>query len=214
MEKNQTEYTVEQLEAMLQQKKKAEAAEKQKERENYETDRDVSISLMVAMAVDTHEQLASFKELCNAKFNEHAEKLKEYGGIRASSKGGFSLVNKEGTLKAVRVRRTMPMWDERSEKAIELIKSFLLDTVKKKDQKHYTLISSFIEKNEKGDLEYSKVMEMMKHKDLYDDERWVKGLSLLQESYSTVQAKFGYEFYTKDEAAGGWKKIEINFTSL
>jgi hypothetical protein len=108
----------------------------------------------------------------------------------------------------------MPQWDERSDKALELIADFLRDTVKKKDIKLFEILFSFIQKNEKGDLEYSKVMHLLQHKGKYNDPRWLEGLELIQESYNVQLRGYGYEFYSKDEITGKFEKVEINFTAL
>ena len=61
---------------------------------------------------------------------KHREKLNEYGKIRSNSKGGFSLMHSDKTIRIKRRRDTQPTWDERSTKALELIHAFLYDTVK------------------------------------------------------------------------------------
>ena len=177
---------------------KAEAKEKQareKDRLKYEVERDEIIEIMVSQAKGVHEILEGFKKGLHDVFDDHQIRLQKYGGIRSNSKGGFSLAHSNGVLKAVRTRSTMPAWDERSMKAVELISDFMQDTVKKKDLKLYEILKSFIEKNDKGELEYSKVMILLTHKDKYDDERWLAGLQLIQESYSIALRGYGYEFF-------------------
>ncbi|HRO75597.1 MAG TPA: DUF3164 family protein [Crocinitomicaceae bacterium] len=201
------------LEKLLAQKKKEEAEQRAELKAKYEEQRDKTVKLMIASAVEISAALTAFKAEMHQHFDSYEEILNEYGGIRSNSKGGFQLVSSDGTLKAVRRRNTQPVWDERSEKAIELINDFLRDTVKKKDIKIFEILFSFIQKNDKGDLEYSKVMNLLSHKNKYDDPRWVEGLQLLQESYSIQMRAYGFEFYKKG-ADDKWQKIEINFSAL
>lgn len=205
--------STEELERVLEQRKKEERREREKARLNYEKERDEIVSVIVNQATEINMILKNFKEGLHSVFNDHQARLQGYGGIRSNSKGGFSLVHSDGQIKANRIRSTQPHWDERSTKAIELISDFMQDTVKKKDLKLYEILKSFIEKNDKGELEYAKVMHLFKHKDKYDDPRWVEGLNLIQESYSVNLRGYGYEFHTKDDQ-GKWQKIEINFTSI
>jgi hypothetical protein len=205
--------TTEELERVLEQRRVQERRERERARLNYESERDEIVGEIVKQATDLSTILKNFKDGLHSVFNDHQVRLQGYGGIRSNSKGGFSLVHSSGQIKASRIRATQPQWDERSTKAIELISDFMQDTVKKKDLKLYEILKSFIEKNDKGELEYSKVMHLFKHKDKYDDPRWTEGLNLIQESYSINLRGYGYEFHMKDDQ-GKWQKIEINFTSI
>lgn len=208
-----TKVSAEDLRKALQEKIKQEQLDRENEKKAYENERDELINEIIDRSIKINIDLKLFKDGLNTVFNDHEERLKNYGGIRSNSKGGFSLIHSSGSYKVSRIRATEPTWDERSSKALELISDFLRDTVKKKDSKLFEILFSFIQKNEKGELEYSKVMHLFKHRDKYDDQRWVEGLNLIQESYSVHLKGFRYDFYKKDND-GKWEKIDINFTSL
>lgn len=211
---NVNELSSKELEALLASKKAEERAMREAERKEYETDRDNLIVHVMESAKKTSLLLAAFKQQLHKDFNIQEEKLNSYGLMRGNSKGGFALTTNDGKYRVKRVRNTQPQWDERSTKALGLIGEFLRDTVKKKDQKLFEILYSFIQKNDKGDLEYAKVMHLLSHKDKYTDERWEEGLQLIQESYSVQLRGFGYEFYEKNETTGKFDKVEINFTAL
>lgn len=213
-EQVKNELSTEELRAMLAEREREEKEARQEERKKYEEDRDFFVRDVMVNAFGLHEALKLFKECLHEGFDEHQEKLNKYGAIRGNSKGGFSITTSDGRMRIKRVRSTMPQWDERSDKALELISDFLRDTVKKKDIKLFEILFSFIQKNEKGDLEYAKVMHLLQHKNKYDDPRWVEGLQLIQESYNVQLRGYGYEFYSKNEVTGKFEKIEINFTAL
>jgi hypothetical protein len=205
--------SAEDLRKALQERLKQEQIDREREKQAYENERDELINEIIEKSVKISVDLKLFKEGLSTVFNDHEERLKNYGGIRSNSKGGFSLIHSSGNFKVSRIRATEPIWDERSVKAEELISDFLRDTVKKKDSTLFEILYSFIQKNEKGELEYSKVMHLFKHRNKYSDARWVEGLNLIQESYSAHLKGFRYDFYKKNEE-GKWEKIEINFTSL
>lgn len=201
------------LRKALAEKEKNERAARLQEQKDYEVSRDSVVESMIERAKEISKLVKEFKETLTVVFDNHKEKLDQYGGIRGNSKGGFSLVHSSGNIKVSRNRSTKPVWDERSVKAIELISSFLMDTVKKKDATLFEILYSFIKKNEKGDLEYSRVMELLTHKDKYNDPRWVEGLDLIRESFSTHLRGYGYDFSQKDDQ-GKFQRIDVNFTSL
>ena len=205
--------TTDELEALLAKKKAKEKADQEKARLAYEKERDEKIFNIITTAKTLAKELGEFKNYCHIEMDKQAVALAEYGKIRSNSKGGFSVTDTNDTIKVTRRRDTEPVWDERSTKAIELIKEFLGDAIKKRDVKMYEILMSFLERNANGDLEYGRVMDLYKHEDKFDDPRWKEGLRLIKESFSNHLKGFGYEFKFKNEA-GKWEGILLNFSSL
>jgi len=204
-------YTVEELKAMLQEKEATTANKKQQERTNYETKRDLFVKRVISEALAYNDILKEFKNDLHKSFEDHAEKLAAYGGIRTNSKGGFSLTTADGQFRVKRIRQTTPDWDERSKKGEELIIAFLKEKIENK--KIHKLVMSFLDKNEKGELEYSQVMKLLAMKNEFSDDNWIKGLELMQESYTISLRAYSYEFLTKDKH-GKWNRLELNFSSI
>jgi len=144
---------------------------------------------------------------------QQAEKLSAYGEMPGKSKGGFSVTHSDGEQRVTRIRKTQPFWDERSVKAQELIHDFLHDTVKKRDVKIFEILISYIQKNENGNLEYDRVMNLLNHEDKFTDPRWVEGLRLIKESYRVNLRGYGYEFKKKG-TDGKWETLDLSFAGL
>jgi hypothetical protein len=200
------------LEELLEKRKKTEQNKAEKEKAEYEKNRDINVEKMITTAKALYRELGEFKQFCHITMDEQAVKLSEYGKLRSNSKGGFSITNSDDTMRVTRRRDTEPVWDERSSKAIELIKDFLTDTIKKRDTKLYEILISFLERNANGDLEYSRVMDLYKHENKFDDPRWKEGLKLIKESFSNHLKGFGYELKVKGED-GKWQNLLLNFSS-
>ncbi|HRO75764.1 MAG TPA: DUF3164 family protein [Crocinitomicaceae bacterium] len=205
-------YTVEELEQMLNERKQAQDAERQAEREAYEKERDLFVQRSMVEAIAFSQILTEFKNDMHRSFKEYEERLNSYGGLRGNSKGGFSLTTTDGKYRIRRTRATSPEWDERSKKGETLIIEFLKEQIT--DEKIHKLVMSFLERNDKGELEYSRVMNLLNMKNDFQDERWITGLELMQESYSKTLRAYGYEFLKKDEETGKWNRVEINFTAI
>ena len=205
--------SVSELEAYLKKKKEKEAKQLAKEKETYERERDENIFKIITTAKTLFKELGEFKQYCHIEMDNQANKLANYGKIRGNSKGGFSVSDRNDTMKVTRRRDTEPVWDERSTKAIELIKEFLGDAIKKRDLDMYEILMGFLERNEKGDLEYARVMDLYKHEAKFDDERWKEGLRLIKESFSNHLKGFGYEFKFRNDE-GKWENILLNFSGL
>ena len=201
------------LENKLNQKKEQERKKRDQERKAYEADRDDFVLKIISKAKALSEQIKAFKIEVEKGMEHHAEKLNQYGEMRSNSKGGFTINNSNGQKQVKRLRDTEPSWDERADKAVELIKEVLGETVKKRDRDTYEILMSFIERNNKGDLEMSKVMNLLQHEDRYTDPRWKEGLRLLREAYSNQLKGYGYAFKEKGEQ-GKWESISLSFSSL
>ncbi|WP_164879087.1 DUF3164 family protein [Flavobacterium cerinum] len=210
---NTDDLTIEQMEAALEKKRKALKQKQQAEKQAYENDTNEKVEAIITTAKTMFTELSEFKQYCHIEMDKKALSLAQYGGIRSNSKGGFTITNKAGDMRVTRRRDTEPVWDERATKAIELIKDFLSDTIKKRDMKLYEILMGFLERNEKGDLEYNRVMDLYKHEDKFDDERWKEGLRLIKESYGSHLKGYGYEFKIKD-SEGKWQGVLLNFSSL
>jgi len=207
------ELSIEELEKMLADKKKQEFENREKEIEQYELIREKEIKELMDRAYVLHVALSEFKEECHTKLQAQHDRLTEYGKIRSNSKGGFSITSKDGSRRITRFRNTEPYWDERSTKAVDLIKEFLFDTVKKRDKKVFEILISFIEKNNDGDLQYARVMNLVQHENKYDDPRWKEGLALIKESYNNRLKGFGYEFKEVQDN-GKLETFSLNFSSI
>ncbi len=207
------ELSTKELEALLASRKQAEKKQREAERKDYEKGKDTTIEALFDEAEELALATARFKNKCHVVMQAQHEKLSQYGGIRSNSKGGFELTHSNGAKAVKRRRDTDPTWDERATKAVELIKDFLGDTVKKRDAELHDILMEFIERNDKGDLEFAKVMNLFKHQDKFSDTRWVNGLQLIKESYSQSFKAYGYEFKRKNNA-GKWEALTVNFSSL
>lgn len=207
------ELSVQELEALLKKKKEQEKAARERERKAYEAERDKTIEEIMNEAARLHEQLAFFKKKCHEIMEKQAKRLEAYGEIRGNSKGGFSITHSNGTLRVTRRRDTIPYWDERAEKGIALVKEFLHEFVRKRDRKIFEILMSFLERNQQGDLEYSKVMHLMQHEDKFDDPNWREGLALIREGYAVSLKAYAYEF-KRLVADGKWDSLALNFSAI
>lgn len=205
--------STEELEALLKSRKKKENAAREAAFKAYTTQKDQDIVDLMAEGRDLAQRLAVFKTKAHRVMDIQAEKQAEYGLIRTSSKGGFSITHSDGQQRVTRRRDTDPVFNELASKGVELISDFLGDKIKKRDKDTYELLMGFLSKNAKNELDYASVFSLMQHENRFDDSRWIEGLKLLKESYSLIFKAFAYEFKAKT-AAGKWEPLQLNFYNL
>ncbi len=203
----------EQVEELLKKKTDKSKKDYEKRKQQYEKYRNEMVAEMVGQAKDLQTQMIADKNKWAVRMEAFAEKAKKYGDIRNTSKGGYSLRSADGTQRVVYRRNVKCEFDERITMAIENIKEFLEDKVKKKDIKYYKLISGLLQKNKAGDFTPALVLKLKEYENLFDDVRWRKGIELMQESYREVAVSYSLEFYEKDENDKD-QQIILTLTSL
>lgn len=213
MSKSIEDMTDKEIEQYLQEKKKKQQQKLEREKKAYEKKRDQLIKRIVAQAIELNVALAEFKSECDEEMQLQHERLDEYGLIRGNSKGGFSITDQNDEMRITRTFDSKPRWDERAEKAENLIREFFETTIKKRDRKLAEMLLSYMTKDKAGNLRYSSVMKLIQHEDKYDDPRWKEGIRLLKDSYNSTFSKFYYHIQTRDES-GEWNTIELNFSKV
>ncbi len=192
--------TDEQLDELLKKREEKKRKDNEKKRIAYETDRDELVNKLVSRAMELNVLMRDFKKDAIERLEAFRERAQEYGEIRSHSKGGFSLRHSEGDIKVSYDRNTKIEYDERADHAAELIKDFLADMVKKRDQDAYEMIMSLLQKNKAGDFKPSLIMALISKRDRFADERWKKAIKLFEECHNTHLVSMSVSFYRKDQS--------------
>ncbi len=201
------------LEELLAEKRKKERMEYEARRLQYEKDRDELVKNLIAVAEQISKLIATFKIEAVNNLTKFKERALEYGDIRSNSKGGFSLRTSDGKMKVVFQRDTRSEYDERADLAEELLREFLGDMVKKRDQQAYEIITGLLQRGQKGDFNPAAISALIKMEDKYSDPRWLKAMKLFKESFNTRLIAYGVSFYKQDNL-GKDKPIILSFSAL
>jgi hypothetical protein len=205
-----TDDQINQLEALLADRKQREADEQRQKRESYELLREDTINDLVADAIGINDLMSRFKVKAFNDLNSLYNLLQEYGDLPAENKGNFSLENSNNTYRVAYSRQQNGKFDERSQMAEKHImlfvnKQFAGDDATRK------LITTLLERK-KGQLDINLVQKLYKMEADYTDENWLKGITLLKESWIVTDSKDYVRFYKKE--GGEWKLINLNIASI
>lgn len=212
-ENTTTDLSVEELEKLLADKKKAQKEAQRKAREEYETRRDDLVNRVIEEAKELNRVMREFKDQTIKELDKFAKEAHKYGDIRSNSKGGFGLRSIDQSKKVVYRRNTKNEYDERAQMAEELIKEFLEDKVKKRFLADYKFMMSLLARNKQGEFEQVSINTIIKNEDNYDDPRWNKAIQLFKESYNNIFTKMSIEFFEKDKQQKD-QPISLTFASL
>ena len=201
----------EELEKALEAKKEAKRKIELAARAAYEEEKAALAERLCEKAARVEIMLRELNHLARNEMFAFQEKARVYGGLRANSKGGFSI--EAGPCKVRLKYHAIMDFDERVKLAEENLRDFMGDFVKKRDRVLYDLLMSLLEKNRDGNLEPNRVMEILKHEDKFDDPRWLMACKLFRESYQQNATRWYLEFATKNEQ-GKWVPVVLNFSAL
>lgn len=205
--------SAEELEAALATKKEEARKEAVRQRALYEMHRDEIVTRRVKQARRLAKILKEFKKETLKEIEDFREKANAYGDIRSTSKGGFSLRNSETGERLSLDRNVDVEYDERADMAEDLIKDFLQDKVKKRDQSDYNAISALLQRNKAGKFSPASIGKFLSIRDNYDDERWIKAMTLFEESYQVREISYSVSFYEKNTMAKDTALV-LNFASI
>jgi len=196
-------------------KKQAERQEQQRlARESYEAERDILVKNMVKEAKDLHMKMIGFKAQTITRLENFRDTARKYGDIRSNSKGGFALRNTDQSMKVSYDRNTKSEYDERASLAEDLLREFLVDKVKKRDQKAYRMVTSLLTRNKTtGEFNPVSINSLLAIEDNYSDERWKKSMKLFRESYNNILISMSVSFFVKDDQDKD-QAIPLTFASL
>jgi hypothetical protein len=197
---NLKDLSLDELEALLEKRKKEEKEASRLARATYEAERDRLVTELISQAEKINQQMVAFKNEAVDKLEQFRETAKKYGDIRSNSKGGFSLRNTDQTLMVSYDRNTKSEYDERADLAEEQLRSFLEDKVKKRDRKAYRTIMALLTRNRKtGQFNPVGINSLLAIEDNYEDERWHKAMQLFKESYTNISISMSVSFYKKND---------------
>ncbi|AZI53875.1 DUF3164 family protein [Epilithonimonas vandammei] len=201
------EFTAEELEAALAQKKEAERIGREQKREAYEALKKDTIADLAPVANDLSLQLMRFRDKAFSQLGTLYELLQDYSKRHQDGKGNFTIEDDE--FKIQFKRQGKGTFDERSEQAEKHIIDFL-NTKYQGDLDTKDLIMSLLERK-KGDLDINMVQKLYSMEDRFDDENWREGIKLLKESYSFKHSKDYVSFFKKGRN-NQWEGINLNFS--
>lgn len=208
-----TEMSVEQLEKLLNQKKKQQQEDRLRKKAQYEQAKNELVIRLCGNAKGINELLREFKMQAFEDLGQFYDRMKEYGDVRGE-KGSFQLVSADDKLKVLFSRETRMGLDERAELAETKLKEFLSTTVKKRDKGLHDVILGLLERNgATNDFDVKLIGKLIKLEDNFDDESWKEAIRLFKESIRENGTADYVRLYERDSNEK-WQLINLNMASV
>jgi hypothetical protein len=203
--------TADQLEALLEQKRKEEASEREAKRSAYEQLREETVQQLFAKAKGINKALTTFKDKAFADMQALHACLIEHSKRHSEGKGNFEVQSEDGKLKIAYKYQENGRFDERSKEAEAHIIDFVARHFKEQPDSQ-ELITKLLERN-KGQLDIKLVQKLYGMEDRFSDTAWREGIRLLKESFIPTDTKTYINFYERD-GNGTWVALPLNFSAV
>lgn len=200
------------LEALLEQRKAAEATERQQARLNYEQLRDDTILKLVAAAQAISGTIKDFKAHCNGELGSLYKLLQEHSSRHTDGKGSFTLETTDKLFRVIYRRQESTRFDERATQAERHILDFLTSQFGD-DSPTSKLVRRLLERK-KGQMDKDAVLQLISMKDEFTNENWRKGIELLAESIVPGETRYYTQFQMRFNEGDEFENILLDFARL
>lgn len=177
-----------QLEQQLEAKKKAEKARIQAERDAYTDLVDTTVRDNVKRLQELSSEMARVKEEVFASFEAIIQSKEELFKVKVNRKSD-TFTTSDGMMRIKLGYRTLDSYNDTVNAGLALVEKFLATLAKDENSAGLVgTIMSLLSKNQKGDLNARKVLELEKLSQKYNDKDFVEGIRIIKEAYNPTES--------------------------
>ncbi len=212
--KNPKELTLEELQALLEEKQREQKLMRQRKIKAFEKEKSEFVENTVKTFKQKHEELKKLKYGTINKATDTYKKLFElHEKEMPKDRKSFSLQNADKTMKIVVDRPEKMAFTEEAYVAIEGIKEFFRKKFAERSKVVYNILDTMLSKNKEGDYDPRLLAKIRKEVREINDPELTKNFELLENSQVVVGVAQYVRAYEKDEN-GKWKDIVVQFSAL
>ncbi|OBS12564.1 hypothetical protein ATE49_04910 [Elizabethkingia miricola] len=200
-------YTTEELEALLAERKQQEAKEREDNRIAYEELRAETVKDLFPEAEEIGLHLTRFRDKAFTLMYKLYEVLQSYSKRHKDGKGSCTI--EVDDMKIILKKQGKGTFDERSNQAEQHIIDFINNKFGGDADTRDFIMLCLERKN--GALDIDQVQKLYSMEDRFDDPNWKEGIKLLKESYSYKHSK-DYIRFERRNRNGQWIPIILNFS--
>lgn len=206
--------SLQELEAVLDQKRREEKASAEKAQSDYKKKRDSFIKTAVASFCELSAALRQLKMKTLQRGHELHDEMFEVFEGKARPIKEFSMITEDGNYKLVIQKQERQALDETAEVAIGTIKEVFKQKFEARNKSMYNILDGLLIKNQKGDYDERLVAKLRKYESEIDDKDFSRALDDLSKAYYTSGSSTYCRAYRKNPQTGKWQDIPMQFSSF
>ncbi|MGL5682659.1 MAG: DUF3164 family protein [Marinifilaceae bacterium] len=206
--------STEQLEALIAERRAAEAKERQSRRMAYLEMRADLVKRISGKVEEAEKVVKELHEFINNEVEAFRGIMTEYGDLKEEQQN-FKL--EEGAFRVHVKAHKVKGFDERADMAVTRLMEFLDTWIKKNkngaDDPMYSLALNLLERNKRGELDYKSISKLYELEVKFNSDEYSAIMELFRESHTVEGNSINYYFEARNER-GVWVKREVNFNRL
>lgn len=212
---NLSDFTAEQIEALLRRKREEERDARLRRREAYEALRADLIERFRERVSGTQEVVIDLWNFTVKEASAFYAIMKEYGQLRTDGQMSYRIQDErfKVEVKSNRVKKFDERADIAAERLIRFLRTWVKSSEKGTEDVMYQLAMTLLERNRYGDLDYKSISKLYDYEDRFGSEEYSEIMRLFKESNVVEGTETNFYFYEKTDL-GVWRKIEVSFNRM
>lgn len=196
--------------------KKEAAALRKQQRENYAQMVDEELATAIPELRALSEQIKTVKDTIFGNFKTVLDMKAEIIGLKENGQFSHTFTNSDSTLRITLGVNTVDGYRDTVEDGIALVRSYIESLAT--DEKSKALVSAvlrLLSRDAQGNLKASRVLQLRKMAEESDDDRFLEGVKIIEESYQPTETRrYIRAQYRDNTTANGWRNIPLSITDV
>ncbi len=197
-------------------KKKEEAARRKQQRENYAQMVDEELATAIPELRALSEQIKTVKDTIFGNFKAVLDMKAETIGVKENGQFSHTFTNSDSTLRITLGVNTVDGYRDTVEDGIAMVRGYIEGLAT--DEKSKALVSAvlrLLSRDAQGNLKASRVLQLRKMAEESNDERFLEGVKIIEESYQPTETRrYIRAQYRDNTTANGWRNIPLSITDV
>lgn len=196
--------------------KKEAAALRKQQREDYAKLVDEELATAIPELRALSEQIKSVKDTIFGNFKTVLDMKSDIIGLKDGGQFSHTFTNSESTLRITLGVNTVDGYRDTVEDGIAMVRAYIESLAT--DDKSKALVSAvlrLLSRDKQGSLKASRVLQLRKMAEESNDERFMEGVKIIEESYQPTETRSYIRAQYRDGSGNNaWKNIPLNITDV
>lgn len=209
-----TQMSLEELQAAIDEKKRAVVQAAAKQRKDYEADKRDFILTALNKAEYLHKELRHFKAHLITEANKLYERMYALNSQKPKEVKSFTLKNEADTMKVVVDRQERFAFTDEAVVHIDAIKERFKEKFAQRNQGLYNLLDSLLIKNSRNDYDPKLLTKARKQIRDLGDQQLIESFDKLLDCQRVIGSALYCRLYMRNDKSHKWVDISLNFSAL
>ncbi|MCH5215103.1 MAG: DUF3164 family protein [Muribaculaceae bacterium] len=196
--------------------KKEAAAQRKQQREDYAKLVDEELATAIPELRNLSERIKAVKDTIFGNFKAILEAKAEIIGLKDGGQFSHTFTNSESTLRITLGVNTVDGYRDTVEDGIAMVRAYIESLAT--DEKSKALVSAvlrLLSRDKQGSLKASRVLQLRKMAEESNDERFMEGVKIIEESYQPTETRSYIRAQYRDgSGTNAWKNIPLSITDV